>query len=516
MTRIAPTTTAGRVEVHPARSDWLGIQTRITNVYGERCFAAMQRFSEAAKTQGRLRRTPDPGGTLLDLWRDASPPARLGQRSILFWDTLRQRGNNWIEHEKAGKPPLLHFEWEMIADARGFERPELRPRAHHSSRGGRNRIGPPAVRHRPARRPWPGHRRLQAGLPGRRCTKAGHPGLLRDLLPEPVPGRRWPTSRRRRVEFLRIIAARHPKTRKPVVIGNCQGGWACMLVGAFEPDLGPIVINGAPMSYWAGNDGENPMRYAGGMLGGLWPAPRQRPRRRAVRWREPRRQLREPQPGQHVLRQLTRFSPRSTPSRSASWSSSAGGAASSSWTGRRSSGSSKTCSSETSSRPARRNGLKGGRSISVPSARRSSCSPARRQHHPAAAGLQLGRGHLSDHRGPEGERAGDRRPAQERRPSRIFVSGQVAKREHTQIVDVLDYIEHLPPGLRDGDRADGNGRQHALRRGPDRAARRGPAGPAEIRAGRTRCRSRRSRRLRLPRLSLRDAGASRACFCGHP
>ena len=46
-----------------------------------------------------------------------------------------------------------------------------------------------------------------------------------------------------------------------------------MLVGALEPDLvGPIVINGAPMSYWAGNDGENPMRYAGGMLGGTWPA----------------------------------------------------------------------------------------------------------------------------------------------------------------------------------------------------------------------------------------------------
>ena len=32
------------------------------------------------------------------------------------------------------------------------------------------------------------------------------------------------------------------------------------------------MINGAPMSYWAGNDGENPMRYAGGMLGGVWPA----------------------------------------------------------------------------------------------------------------------------------------------------------------------------------------------------------------------------------------------------
>ena len=29
----------------------------------------------------------------------------------------------------------------------------------------------------------------------------------------------------------------------------------------------------------------------------------------------------------------------------------------------------------------------------------------------------------------------------------IFVSGQVAKKEHAQIVEVLKYIEHLPPGL---------------------------------------------------------------------
>jgi Protein of unknown function (DUF3141) len=29
----------------------------------------------------------------------------------------------------------------------------------------------------------------------------------------------------------------------------------------------------------------------------------------------------------------------------------------------------------------------------------------------------------------------------------IFVSGSVAKREHAQIVDLLEYIEHLPPGL---------------------------------------------------------------------
>src|SRR5262252_10781410 len=31
------------------------------------------------------------------------------QRSILFLDTLRRRGNAYHEHEKAGRPPLLHF-----------------------------------------------------------------------------------------------------------------------------------------------------------------------------------------------------------------------------------------------------------------------------------------------------------------------------------------------------------------------------------------------------------------------
>jgi hypothetical protein len=33
---------------------------------------------------------------------------------------------------------------------------------------------------------------------------------------------------------------------------------------------GPILIAGAPLSYWAGVRGKNPMRYLGGMLGGSW------------------------------------------------------------------------------------------------------------------------------------------------------------------------------------------------------------------------------------------------------
>ena len=40
-----------------------------------------------------------------------------------------------------------------------------------------------------------------------------------------------------------------------------------------RPDLvGPVVLAGAPLSYWGGVRGQNPMRYTGGLLGGTWMA----------------------------------------------------------------------------------------------------------------------------------------------------------------------------------------------------------------------------------------------------
>ena len=45
------------------------------------------------------------------------------ERAVLFWDTLRQRANNMLEHERAGLPPLLDFKSETLLDARRFERP---------------------------------------------------------------------------------------------------------------------------------------------------------------------------------------------------------------------------------------------------------------------------------------------------------------------------------------------------------------------------------------------------------
>src|SRR6516164_5126230 len=47
----------------------------------------------------------------------------LAERTILFWDTLRQRADNMLAHERAGLPPLLDFKFEELLDARRFDRP---------------------------------------------------------------------------------------------------------------------------------------------------------------------------------------------------------------------------------------------------------------------------------------------------------------------------------------------------------------------------------------------------------
>src|SRR6202007_318515 len=72
--------------------------------------------------------------------------------------------------------------------------------------------------------------------------------------------------------FLERVIALHPEAEgKPAVIGNCQAGWAVMLLAAMRPELfGPIIVAGSPLSYWAGVHGQNPMRYTGGLLGGSW------------------------------------------------------------------------------------------------------------------------------------------------------------------------------------------------------------------------------------------------------
>lgn len=200
-----------------------------------------------------------------------------GQRSILLWDTLRQRGNNFIEHEQQGLPPVLHFDYETIMDGRSLERPVNYALV---------RIVPPeGTTIDPRRRPYViidprgGH---GPGIGGFKddsqvgvALRAGHPVYFVMFFPNPEPGQTLLDVCNAEREFVHRVRSLHPDAEKPAIIGNCQAGWAAMMLAASDPDdIGPVVIVGAPMSYWGGawreGEGDNPMRYAGGLLGGTW------------------------------------------------------------------------------------------------------------------------------------------------------------------------------------------------------------------------------------------------------
>src|SRR5262249_44223637 len=101
----------------------------------------------------------------------------------------------------------------------------------------------------------------------------GHPVYFVAFRQHPEPGQTLADVMRAEAEFVKEIARRHPDSPRPVVVGNCQGGWATMLLAASNPDItGPIVVNGAPGAAWSGVIGRNPMRYLGGLLGGALPA----------------------------------------------------------------------------------------------------------------------------------------------------------------------------------------------------------------------------------------------------
>ncbi|HEY7244937.1 MAG TPA: DUF3141 domain-containing protein [Xanthobacteraceae bacterium] len=200
--------------------------------------------------------------------------ADAAQRTVLFWDVMRQRGNQYREHLAETAPHVLEYEAELIIDGRTLERPVNYALV---------RIVPPAATEiDPLRRPFvvvdpraghgPGIGGFKADSEIGVAFRAGHPCYFIGFLPDPMPGQTIEDIARAEAVFLEKVIALHPDAEgKPCVIGNCQAGWAVMMLAAVRPELfGPIIIAGSPLSYWAGVRGKNPMRYSGGLLGGSW------------------------------------------------------------------------------------------------------------------------------------------------------------------------------------------------------------------------------------------------------
>ena len=225
-----------------------------------------QATEKAANSMGPW---PIPGANdLFDYWADA------WQRSILLLDVLRERGNNCIEHNARSAPNVLSFDAELVLDGRTLPRPV---------NYGLVRIVPPkGSKIDPGKRPFivfdprAGH---GPGIGGMKhdseigvALAAGHPCYFVGFLPNPMPGQTIEDVCEAEARFVAEVATRHPNADgKPCLIGNCQAGWQIMMMSAIHPEqVGPIMLAGSPLSYWAGVHGKNPMRYLGGLLGGTW------------------------------------------------------------------------------------------------------------------------------------------------------------------------------------------------------------------------------------------------------
>ncbi|MEX3843477.1 DUF3141 domain-containing protein [Paraburkholderia sp. BR10882] len=257
---------------------------KVARLLARRSELAQTRFSQRlADATGRLAESDKPASaspawpTALDPWAGYRYAVDVAERSVLFWDTLRQRGNGFVEQARNGLRPVLHFGHELVIDGRKLARPVNYALV---------RLLPPdGVVIDVSKRPYviidprAGHGPgiggfkddSQAGV----ALKAGHSVYFVIFFRDPEPGQTLLDVCAAEAQFVKKVCELHPDSPKPAIVGNCQGGWAAMMLASSDPDhTGPLVINGAPMSYWSGawseGEGDNPMRYSGGMLGGTW------------------------------------------------------------------------------------------------------------------------------------------------------------------------------------------------------------------------------------------------------
>ena len=234
--------------------------------------AADRSHGEAQPTAPRVN-TPlsaDPTGLwpyLVDLaWRTAATG-----------DILRRRAENMKAHEAAGMPPLLHFESEQVADGHTMT-PATNYRLLRITRCGTDALeryvrpdAAPVVVVDPRAGHGPGiggfRRDSEVGM----ALREGHAVYFVSFDPQPVEGQTMGAVVETLARFIDIVAARH-RGRPPIVYGNCQGGWAVALaLSHCRRRAGLAVLNGSPLSYWAGEAGVNPMRLGAGFTGGVWP-----------------------------------------------------------------------------------------------------------------------------------------------------------------------------------------------------------------------------------------------------
>ncbi len=196
------------------------------------------------------------------------------QRSVLFLDLLRQAGNQQEEMTSRPINAVLLFNHEFILRGTDLPRPVnyallrvVPPRGtvvDHTKR--------PVVVIDPRAGQGPGIGGFKPESEIGEAFKAGHPAYFIGFSADPIEGQTIEDVAHAFTVFLQKVIELEPQANgKPFVFGNCQAGWHTLMAACMRPDLfGPIVAAGAPLSYWGGVRGRNPMRYNGGLCGGAW------------------------------------------------------------------------------------------------------------------------------------------------------------------------------------------------------------------------------------------------------
>ena len=202
----------------------------------------------------------------------------VSQRSALFMQALVERGDKLLEDERAGLPLRLKFPFELVLDAREFPEPagysllRILPDGDACFERCEGANSRPVIVFDPRAGHGPGiggfKRDSEVGM----ALHRGHPVYFVAHHMQPCPDQTLARVHHALRRFVAEVVRRHPGER-PTLYGNCQAGWAVALLAADCAGVtGPTVLNGAPLSYWGGEAGVNPMRLAGGLTGGVWAA----------------------------------------------------------------------------------------------------------------------------------------------------------------------------------------------------------------------------------------------------
>jgi hypothetical protein len=210
-------------------------------------------------------------GKFMKTWPDYIVDAL--QRSVLFLDLLRRRGNEEIAITSRPTATVLRFDHEIVMNGPSLQRPINYSLLRILPTPGRatDLRKRPVVVVDPRAGQGPGIGGFKAESEIGDALEAGHPVYFIGFSATPEPGQQFLDVVEGQVKFFERVVERHPDAPRPFAIGNCQAGYQTLMVAMLRPDLfGPCLVAGSPMSYWQGVHGKDPMRYSGGLLGGSW------------------------------------------------------------------------------------------------------------------------------------------------------------------------------------------------------------------------------------------------------